>query len=52
MMLNREEPDDFVFGTGEIHTVREFAEEAFKVVGIHIRWEGGGSNERVLARPP
>ncbi|MGC8563221.1 MAG: GDP-mannose 4,6-dehydratase, partial [Thermoplasmata archaeon] len=37
------------FGTGEIHTVREFAEEAFKIAGIHIRWEGEGEMERGLA---
>jgi len=29
MMLNRDEPDDFVIGTGEAHTVREFLDEAF-----------------------
>ncbi len=46
MMLNYKEPDDFVLGTGEIHTVREFTEEAFKVAGIPIRWEGDGINER------
>lgn len=46
MMLNYKEPDDFVFGTGEVHTVREFTEEAFNVAGIPIRWEGEGINER------
>ena len=46
MMLNYKEPDDFVLGTGEIHTVREFTKEAFKVAGIPIRWEGDGINER------
>ena len=34
MMLNQNEPDDFVIATGENHSVREFVEEAFKVVGI------------------
>jgi len=34
LMLQQKEPDDYVVGTGESHTVREFVEEAFKVVGI------------------
>lgn len=34
MMLNYVRPDDSVLGTGELHTVREFAEEAFKAVGL------------------
>ncbi len=45
MMLNYKEPTDFVLGTGEQHTVREFAEEAFRVVGINIHWEGEGLKE-------
>ncbi|KAI8459198.1 hypothetical protein BY996DRAFT_6410327 [Phakopsora pachyrhizi] len=40
MMLQKDEPDDFVLATGETHSVREFVEKAFKVVGIEIRWEG------------
>lgn len=34
MMLNRETPEDFVIGTGQTHTVREFCELAFKHVGL------------------
>jgi GDPmannose 4,6-dehydratase len=34
LMLQQKEPDDYVIGTGESHTVREFVEEAFKVAGI------------------
>jgi len=34
LMLQQKEPDDYVVGTGESHTVREFVEEAFKVAGI------------------
>jgi len=45
MMLQHEKPDDFVLGTGESHTVREFVTEAFKVINIKIRWEGEGLNE-------
>jgi len=34
MMLNRDEPDDFVIGTGEAHSIREFLDEAFGYVGL------------------
>ncbi len=44
-MLNYKEPEDFVLGTGEIHTVREFTEEAFGVIGIRLTWKGLGVNE-------
>ena len=37
MMLQREEPDDYVIGTGETRSVREFLEEAFSYVGL--KWE-------------
>ncbi len=40
MILQHNEPDDFVVATGESHSVREFVERAFKEVGITIRWEG------------
>jgi len=44
-MLQHERPDDYVLATGELHTVREFVEKAFKIVGIDIIWEGEGLNE-------
>lgn len=37
MMLQQDKPDDFVIGTGEAHSVREFAEAAFNVVGLDWR---------------
>ena len=46
LILQNDEPDDFVIATGEMHTVREFCELAFKEVGIDLRWEGEGINER------
>ena len=46
LMLQQDEPDDYVIATGETHTVREFVELAFKEVGIKIDWEGEGLNER------
>ena len=45
MMMQQDTPDDFVLGTGESHTVREFVEEAFKVIGKNVIWKGSGVNE-------
>jgi GDPmannose 4,6-dehydratase len=45
LMLQRDEPDDFVIATGEMHTVREFVEKSFAVVGTTIQWEGEGVDE-------
>ncbi|MGC9123525.1 MAG: GDP-mannose 4,6-dehydratase [Thermoplasmata archaeon] len=45
-ILNYKKPDDFVLGTGEAHTVREFVEEAFKVINIRIEWQGQGLDEK------
>jgi GDPmannose 4,6-dehydratase len=44
-MLQQDYPDDFVLGTGESHTVREFAEAAFSVIGETVEWRGSGINE-------
>ena len=46
LIMQQPEPDDFVIATGEYHTVREFATLAFKEVGIELRWEGDGVNEK------
>ena len=40
LMLQQDEPDDFVIATGETHSVREFVELAFGEVGIEIKWQG------------
>jgi len=40
LMLQQDEPDDYVIATGESHSVREFTELAFKSVGIDIIWKG------------
>jgi len=45
LMLQREKPEDFVIATGETHSVTEFVEKAFAVVGIKLRWEGEGVDE-------
>lgn len=46
LMLQQENPEDFVIATGEYHSVREFTELAFKECGINIRWVGEGINEK------
>ncbi|KAI8622770.1 hypothetical protein BC830DRAFT_1087731 [Chytriomyces sp. MP71] len=45
LMLQQDQPDDYVLATGETHSVREFVEKAFKVVGTTIRWEGKAEAE-------
>jgi GDPmannose 4,6-dehydratase len=45
LMLQQEEPEDFVIATGETHSVREFVELAFREVGIDIEWQGEGVDE-------
>lgn len=45
LMLQQDEPDDYVIATGRTHSVREFAELAFKEVGIEIEWRGKGVDE-------
>lgn len=46
LMLQQEEPDDFVIATGEQHSVRGFVNVAAKELGIAIQWEGEGINEK------
>lgn len=45
MMLQQKEPDDYVLGTGETHSVREFVERAFAVAGVTVEWRGRGVEE-------
>ena len=45
LMLQQERADDYVLATGEMHTVREFVEQAFLQVGRVIRWQGTGADE-------
>ena len=46
LMLQHDTPEDFIIATGEQHSVREFTERAFHEVGIDLRWEGEGVEER------
>ena len=45
LMLQQEQPDDYVIATNETRTVREFVETAFHHVGIEVEWHGSGVNE-------
>ena len=45
MMLQQDQPDDYVVATGEMHTVREFIEKSFERVGRKIEWRGHGVDE-------
>ena len=46
LMLQQDEPDDFVIATGVQHTVRDFTEKAFAANGIKLRFEGEGIDEK------
>lgn len=45
MMLQQDEPDDYVLATNETHTVREFIEVCAKILGIDLAWRGEGLEE-------
>jgi GDPmannose 4,6-dehydratase len=45
LILQQDEPDDFVIATGEAHSVREFVERAFLEAGIEVEWRGSGIEE-------
>ena len=46
LMLQQDQPEDFVIATGEQHTVREFVELAAREVDIDLRWQGEGVDEK------
>ncbi len=46
MMLQAEQPDDYVIATGESHSVRELVQLAFREAGIAIVWQGTGVGEK------
>lgn len=45
LILQQQQPGDYVLATGEAHSVREFVEAAFAYVGCEILWKGTGANE-------
>ena len=50
LMLQQDEPDDYVVATGECHSVREFVECAFGICGVSLDWNGRGVDERAYDR--
>ncbi len=46
LMLQQEQPEDFVIATGEQHSVKQFVELAASKIAMGIHWEGEGANER------
>ncbi len=50
LILQRDKPDDYVIGTGESHSVREFVELSFHYAGIELEWKGGGTDRKGVVR--
>lgn len=50
LILQQKEPDDYVAGTGESHSVREFVEKAFSYAGVELEWKGEGKEENGIVR--
>jgi GDPmannose 4,6-dehydratase len=50
LILQQDRAEDFVIGTGESHTVREFVELAFGYAGVEIEWKGKGTEEKGVIR--
>ncbi|MBU2529214.1 GDP-mannose 4,6-dehydratase [bacterium] len=50
LMLQQEKADDFVIGTGESHSVKEFVEESFSYAGIELEWKGEGEKEKGIIK--
>jgi GDPmannose 4,6-dehydratase len=49
-ILQAGEPDDYVLATNETHSIREFIEETFKVLGEEIIWKGTGIDEKGILK--
>ncbi len=50
LMLQKDKPDDYILATNEAHSVREFVEEACKLLDFDLVWEGEGLNEKGINR--
>ncbi|MDP3015304.1 MAG: GDP-mannose 4,6-dehydratase [bacterium] len=50
LMLQQDKPDDYILATNENHTVREFVEEACKLLDFDLIWEGSGLDEKGIDR--
>lgn len=49
-ILQQDRPDDYVIGTGQSHSVRDFVQNAFNYAGIEIEWKGEGAREKGLIK--
>lgn len=45
LMLQQNQPEDYILSTNEFHSVREFVEKSFALKGFHIKWRGEGTDE-------
>jgi len=50
LMMQHDTPDDYVLATGDTHSIREFAEAAFKYIDVEIVWSGKGVDEKGIDR--
>jgi GDPmannose 4,6-dehydratase len=49
-ILQADHADDFVLATNETHSIREFIEETFKILGEEVVWNGNGINEKGILK--
>lgn len=50
LMLQQDKPDDYVVGTGESHTIKDFLVKAFEYAGIELEFKGQGTEEKALVK--
>ena len=50
LMLQQETPEDYVIGTGESHSVKEFVNTAFEYAGIELEWKGEKIDEKGIVK--
>ena len=50
LMLQQDKPDDYVVGTGESHSIREFVESAFAYAGVELEWVDSGISEKGVVK--
>ena len=50
LMLQQESPQDYVIGTGESHSVKEFVNTAFEYAGVELEWKGKGVDEKGVVK--
>ena len=49
LMLQQDQPEDFVIATGEQYSVRDFVDAVSKQLGMSIRWQGSGTDEQGIS---